>query len=140
MNIIETIRKIGLPEKEFVVMGSANLELKGIRKAGDLDIMIKKELFDELKKDSSWTYIYKKGRLGDEREGLQRDGIDLYHSVWGREDFDYFFEDPSRIELVDGIYFASLTNLLEAKSGRWDRPKDREDVRLIKEYLTKNQS
>ncbi|MBL7045767.1 MAG: hypothetical protein ISR99_01935 [Parcubacteria group bacterium] len=137
MQIIERIQNIGLPEKQFVVMGSANLEVKGIRKAKDIDIMVKKDLFDELRKDSSWEYFHKVGRLGDEREGLKRGEVDLYHSVWGREDFDYFFSDLSRIELIDGIYFVSLKNLLEAKSGHWDRGKDRKDAELIKEYLAR---
>ena len=46
MEILERIRSLNLPDKEFVVMGSANLEVKGIRKAGDLDIMIEKDLFE----------------------------------------------------------------------------------------------
>jgi hypothetical protein len=135
MEIIERIKGLGLPEKQFVVMGSASLEVKGIRKADDLDIMVTRDLFEKLKDDPSWTFIHKVGRLGDERDGLQREGVDLYNSVWGREDFEYFFADPSRVELIDGIYFATLSNLLEAKSGRWDREKDRKDAELIRAYL-----
>jgi hypothetical protein len=135
MEIITRIKSLKLPEKKFVVLGSAILEIKGIRKAGDLDIMVPKEIFGELKKDSSWKYTRKIGRLGDAIDLLERDNVQLYFHIYGREDFDYFYNDPSRTEVIDGITFCSLSNLMEIKSERWDREKDKNDVLLIKEYL-----
>lgn len=116
-------------------MGSAILEVKGIRKAGDLDIMLKPELFEQIKQNPSWKYTHKTGKLGDTIDLLEKDGVQLYFHVYGVEDFDYFHADPIRTELIDGMYFVSLQNLLEIKSGRWDREKDREDAELIKKYL-----
>jgi hypothetical protein len=71
---------------------------------------------------------------------LEREGVQLYSTVWGREDFGYFMADPYRTEVIDGMYFCSLQNLLEAKSGKWDREKDLKDVELIKAYLAKNET
>ncbi len=137
MEILDRIRQIGLPDKEFIVMGSAILEVKGIRKANDLDIMIKKDLFETLKKDTSWRYTHKIGSLGDTIDLLDKDGVQLYFDVYGRASFDFFFADPAfHIELVEGIYFTSLLSLLEVKSNWWNREKDKEDANLIREYLT----
>ena len=135
MSIVDKVRALDLPEKQFVVMGSAILEIKGIRKANDLDIIVTKSLFEKLKKDPSYTYFHKVGKLGDKRDGLKRGDVDLYWSIWDREDFEYFMAEMYRTELVDGIYFASLENLLEAKTGHWNREKDLQDVKLIREYL-----
>ena len=135
MDILERVKSLGLPDKQFVVMGSAILELKGIRQANDLDIMLTKDLFWKLKDDPTWRYVHKHGRLGDEIDLLEREGVQLYLSVWGREDFEYFMAEPYRTELIEGIYFCSLENLLEAKSGKWDREKDLKDAELIKTYL-----
>lgn len=136
MNIFTRIQSLNLPNKEFVVMGSANLEVKGIRKAQDLDIMIKAALFDQLKRSGKWEYIHKVGYQGDEIDLLEKNGTQLYFHIYGRENFDYFFAQPYRLELINDIYFASLFNLLEVKSGKWDREKDRQDAELIKTYLT----
>jgi hypothetical protein len=56
MEIIEKVKALNLPSKQFVVMGGAVLELKGIRKAQDIDIIVTKTLFEELKKDTKWEY------------------------------------------------------------------------------------
>ncbi len=39
MEILEKVKALNLPDKQFVVMGGAVLELKGIRKAEDIDII-----------------------------------------------------------------------------------------------------
>jgi hypothetical protein len=135
VEIVEKIKNIGLPDKEFVVMGSAILEAKGIRKAGDLDVMVKKALFDELKKKPGWKYTHKVGKLGDSIDLLENNGVQLYFSIYGKEDYNYFLSEPTRIEEIDGIYFTSLKDLLRKKSTDWDREKDKQDVELIKAYL-----
>lgn len=140
MDLLKRIRGIGLPAKEFVVIGSAILEIKGIRASGDIDIMISEDLFIKIKNDFTWKYINKKGKLGDFTEILEKDCIQLFHSIYGeKEDFNYFFEDSSRLELIDGIYFASLSHILYIKR-KWNREKDKKDIIIINNFLNSKQS
>lgn len=64
-------------------------------------------------------------------------GVSLYSHIYGGGDIDYFRNNLDRIEEVQGIYFVSLSNLLEAKSSTWNREKDKKDVELIRNYLAK---
>ena len=123
-------------------MGSAVLEIKGIRKANDIDIIVTKDLFDELKETSGWKYKKELGSLGDVWvESLENDdGISLYHHIYGGGDIDFFRNDPDNVEIIDGMYCVSLTNLLKVKSGPWNREKDRKDAELIMDYLRKKES
>ena len=50
MNIIEKINMLNLPTKQFVVLGSAILQIKKIRDCADLDIMVSKDYFEKIKK------------------------------------------------------------------------------------------
>ena len=137
MNIIDKVRNLKLPDKQFVVMGSAVLEVKGIRKAKDIDIIVTKELFDKLKNDPNWEYKSEIGSLGNVQvESLENhDGVSLYSHIYAGGDIDFFRNNKDKIEEIDGIYFVSLSNLLEVKSNSWNREKDREDAELIRKYL-----
>jgi hypothetical protein len=137
MEIIEKVKALNLPSKQFVVMGGAVLELKGIRKAQDIDIIVTKTLFEELKKDPKWEYKRELGSLGNITvESLENHkGVSLYFHIYGGGDIDCFRNNQDRIEEIQGIYFVSLSNLLEAKSSTWNREKDKADVELIKKYL-----
>ena len=138
MTILEKIKALNLPAHQFVVMGSAILEMKGIRKAGDLDIIVTQELFEELKGSPDWKYQVEWGEVGGgmDVESLENHkGVSLYKYIYGGGEIGFFLNDPKRIEEIDGIYFVSLENLLQTKSSSWDRPKDREDAELIKNYL-----
>ncbi|MDD5589959.1 MAG: hypothetical protein PHQ47_02160 [Candidatus Portnoybacteria bacterium] len=135
---MEKIKSLNLPREQFVVMGGAALEVKDIRKAEDIDIIITAELFEKLKSNPAWEYKVEWGELGGGMnvEMLDnRDRVVLYKYIYGGGDINFFLDNPERIEEIDGIIFVSLQNLLEVKSGSWDREKDRKDAKLIKEYL-----
>jgi hypothetical protein len=142
MEILEKVKALNLPAKQFVVMGSAILEMKGIRKIGDLDIMVTPEVFDRLKNDPEWEY---KSEIGDVGGGVSVELLDnhkgsqLYKYIFAAGDgINFFLNNPEKREEIEGVYFSSLSNLLEIKSGSWDRPKDREDAVLIRKYLKEN--
>ena len=48
MNIIQKVQKLNLPIGEYVVVGSAILELKNIRPAQDIDLVVSSKLFKDL--------------------------------------------------------------------------------------------
>lgn len=108
MGLLSKIKHLNLPEKEFVILGSGILEVKGIRKANDLDILIKEYLFKILKESTDWTYIQKIGKKGDKIDLLLKDNVQLYFHVYGEYSFDYFMEDKERVEEIENIYFSSL--------------------------------
>jgi hypothetical protein len=56
------------------------------------------------------------GKLGDSIDLLENNGVQLYFSIYGKEDYNYFLSEPTRIEEIDGIYFTSLKDLLRKKS------------------------
>jgi len=138
MDILGKVKALNLPPEQFVVMGSAILELKGIRKAEDIDIIVSRDLFEKEKSNPRWEYKIEQGDVGG---GVQvemldnHEGITLYPYIYGGGEIDFFLDDPKRTEQIDGIKFVSLENLLEVKSSSWDRPKDRLDAELIKAYL-----
>lgn len=134
MSIVEKIRSFNLPAKKYVVIGSAVMEAKGIRKANDLDIMVAPEVFEELKKEGSWHYEQKAGQKGNKIDILEKDGCQLYYHIYEEHGLDWFLAQQDRNELIDGIYFASLATLMFKKE-EWRRDKDIADFRLIEEYL-----
>lgn len=67
-----------------------------------------------------------------------RRGVSLYKHIYGGGDIDFFRNNPARIEEIEGMYFVSLSNLLEAKSSSWNRDKDKKDAELIRRYLSRN--
>lgn len=134
MDIIRRVKALNLPEEKFVVIGSAILEIKGIRKTSDLDVMLTEDLFKTIKKDSSWKYTLKAGRFGDSIDLLEKDGVQLYFHIYGRYDFNFFMGDSTRVELIEGVWFGSLSDLLKIKY-EWKREKDLADIALINSYL-----
>src|SRR3989344_1720029 len=51
MDIFERVRKAQLPVGDYAVFGSALLDVWGIRRAADLDIIVTPELYEKLRKD-----------------------------------------------------------------------------------------
>lgn len=48
--IISKVQSLNLPRGSYVVFGSCPLAVLGIREANDIDLMVSKELFEDLKK------------------------------------------------------------------------------------------
>jgi hypothetical protein len=56
--IIDRVKTLNLPEGTYVVFGSCPLALAGIREAKDIDLLVSKEIFEQLK-TSGWKTIDK---------------------------------------------------------------------------------
>ncbi len=48
---IKRVKKLNLPTNEYVVIGSGLLDVLGIRKAVDIDIVASRQLFKKLQKE-----------------------------------------------------------------------------------------
>ena len=127
MDILDSIKKLALPESQFVVVGSVPLAMLGIiPETSDIDLAVSPKLYDFLKK-SGWQEF-------DGREGkpvLRRDSYDVGVG-YGEWNLQALLEDAF---FVDGIAFTSLDKLLIWKKAS-GRQKDMEHIKLIESYLT----
>lgn len=139
--LLDELKLLNLPEGEFVVFGSGPMEAHGIRKAGDLDLLVTDKLWDELVAAGNqpivddWDMIDADGVSRKvHKEKLNIGNIELYHT-W--PDIE---ETPTEVinnaDVFDGVRFGKLEYVLEWKRN-FNRPKDKADVKLIEEYLDK---
>lgn len=134
-DILKEIKKLKLPEKEFVVVGSAILAIKGIRNAkeiDDIDMVVTKQLFNTLKTNGwkSFPHIFE----NKECENLLSGIFEACREYWDNTDINFFKNNPDCVEEFDGIQFQSLKEFYKRKKA-WGRPKDAEDLALIESYL-----
>jgi len=127
--IIKKVKALDLPEGSYVVFGSGPLALAGIRDANDIDMLITPELFAKLELEG-WQKISK--GLGD--EPLIHGDIEV-HPNWDFSSYSPSLEYLlSRATYVDGVAFASLTDVRKWKTGH-DHPNREEVLRQIDAYL-----
>jgi hypothetical protein len=132
-DIIKAVKDLDLPMGKYAVAGSCCLEIRGIRKANDIDIVA----FPELR----IMIIQKGGFLNnhpEKPESLFRDnfeiGFDWDFGIYSRPVEDVIKE----AEIIQGIPFVPLEEILRLKRAL-RREKDVRDIKLIEEYLKKNE-
>jgi len=128
MKITDRVKHLQLPVGSYAVFGSGPLEAHGLRDAKDLDIIVTPEYFRECRKDPKWRAI----KLRDHHESLEWGSVAMFDS-WAPDSWDI----PRMIreaEMIDGVPFVRLETVADWKRIR-NTEKDREDVRLIEEYL-----
>jgi hypothetical protein len=115
---LEELKKLKL--KKYVILGSGALAIKGIRENKDLDILVEKDTFLELKKKYK---INEKGM------------IEIGHvEIW--DNFEPWFDANLLIEdceIIEGFRFMKLKYLIEWKK-KFGREKDIRDLKLIEDY------
>jgi hypothetical protein len=134
MNIFDKVRKLKLPIGKYVVVGGV-MEAHGIRPARDIDIVVAKDLFDELSKNKwSECRVYPKYYYGIKKI-LKKEGLDVI-SHYSFEDKYYcpLEELVKNADIINGIPFAPIAELLKWKKTAL-REKDKKDIILIENYL-----
>lgn len=131
MNIFERVKKLKLPRGQYAVFGSALLEVWGIRKAADLDIIATPKLYNKLKKEG-W-----KEKQAHGFPMLVKGDANVTTVQDRPTDGNYC---PDRLKLIKdvikikGVPFVRIEEVVACKID-YDRPKDRKDIRAIKNYL-----
>jgi len=131
MNIFERVKRFNLPFGQYAVFGSALLDVWGIRKANDLDIITTPELYDKLKEEG-WEE-----KQGNGFTFLVKDDANITTVQNRPTDGDYF---PNRIKLIkdaiiiNRITFVKIEEVIACKRA-YNRPKDLEDIRKIESYI-----
>lgn len=120
---IEQLKALNLPQGSYAIFGSGPLAVRGIRDAKDLDIVVRKDVWDELAEK------YPKNEKGN---GLQIGDIEAFDS-WSP-----WFEDPNMLidtaEIIDGLPFVRLEHVVSWKKAM-GREKDLNDLQLIEKFL-----
>ena len=121
-NKIKIIDKIGLPKDSYSIFGSGPMAIRGLREGRDVDIIVKPELWEILIKKYSKKY---------------ENRIDLDHLEIYKNWLPWFNDANELIEesdIIEGYKFVKLQNVLTWKES-FNRPKDKVDSEIIKEYL-----
>lgn len=133
MDVISRVKALNLPIGKYIVFGSSVMEVHGIRKAKDIDLIVDGDVYKELKRRGWKRYWFFKRVLIC--KALKRDGIEAFsHIKWKTyqvENEDLF----KNAEIVDGVPFMKLEEYLRYKRCL-PREKDKRDVKLIEAYLT----
>jgi hypothetical protein len=132
MDIISKIKNLNLPDGQYMICGSAILEILKIRSAQDVDILVSPELFEELVEKHNWKFHSKFNTTIENPD----------HIAGAKKSLDFMKENFTLDQIIDtaywhdGIPFMNLEMLIEAKT-QLGREKDFKDIELIKNFLKK---
>lgn len=126
---IARVKALNLPDGEFFVCGSAIMDVMGIRKAADIDILVSEKLYEKLENEDGWKKHPKYNILQDsEKICGAKTTLDFMKE-------NYSLDDVLPLAtIVESVPFMSLEMLINAKR-QMGREKDFADIKLIEEYL-----
>ncbi len=135
MKYLDELKKLNLPKDKYAVFGSGPLAIRGLRENKDIDIIVKLDLWQRLKK----KYPDKIKKTEDDKaESIYIGNIQILEVNY--QDWSSFINDPDRLidqaETIQGFPFVKLEHLLECKK-IMNREKDWKDIELINGYLSK---
>lgn len=124
MKFLDELEKLNLPRDKFAIFGSGPLAIRDIREINDLDIIVKPDLWEELKR---------KYPIEDEEKGLIKIGNIEVYKKWGNwfKDIRQFIDEA---DIIQGFRFVKLERVLQWKKAM-NREKDKKDIQLINNYL-----
>lgn len=134
MNIISRVKALNLPIGQYCVFGSGVLEVHGIRNAKDVDILVTRELYEQLKNKGwkrkwlFWRTLWAKCITNGQNEAF----TNLY---WARKYRPDTQDLINRAKFYEGVPFLQLQDLLEFQKNL-PRKKDKMGVKMIEDYLS----
>lgn len=134
MDIFLEVKKLNFPPNQYIVVGSGIMAAKGIRETNDLDIIVTPELFEQCKKEGWETHPWTKKDIPG-KEWLKRGDVELYEQLSRKTGGITAKKLLENAEVIQGIPFINLETFMDFKK-EYGRPKDFEDIRLVKEYLS----
>lgn len=137
IDVFKKLKELNFPKGEYVVVGGA-MTAHNIREAHDLDILVTPNLYKLLRKQGYKSCLCEKcielGRLM-----LKKGDVDILPGFM----FNNYIGDIKKLiknaDIIKGYPFIKLTELIKFKK-EMARPKDLEDIRLMKEYLRKKRT
>ena len=124
--LLKELDKLNLPKGSYVIIGSGPMWIRGIREIGDLDILIRKDIFNKLKAS----------------DNLDTSKHEYGHLMFGEIELAFTWQDSEEkaikiiwdAEIIHDYPFAKLEYIIERKKEK-NREKDQKDIKLILEYL-----
>ena len=141
MDHLEKAHELNLSLEDFLVVGGSVLDIYGIRKSSDFDVVVCGSAFEELKSREGWEVDHdfsKKWRRERIVNGIFEVSNDLIFE-WGHG-YTFTFEMLKSIaHKVDGVMVQPLVFLLLCKV-HIGREKDLNDAQLIEEYFKQHKN
>jgi hypothetical protein len=126
---LEELKALQFPIGEYVIISSGPMAIRGIRECSDIDLIVSDKLFDELSK--KYSVIEEPGMFK-----IDIGNISCMHRSDTPSNLYPIKKQIEEAEMIEGFPFQSLETCLYFKENS-DREKDKNDVKLIKEYLNK---
>ncbi|MEI7688830.1 MAG: NUDIX domain-containing protein [Candidatus Nomurabacteria bacterium] len=129
MDLIQKIKELNFPKGQYVVVGSGVLDILGIRKASDIDIVVTKDLHQKLRESGEWEEDERYGKIF-----LKKDIYEIIPQLnW--EKYNTTTEEAIASALIiEDTPYMNLYELIKFKTAL-GREKDAKDIELINEYL-----
>lgn len=128
--IIAAVESLSFPKDSYIVFGSCPMAAAGIRKAGDIDMVVSKELF-ELLRDQDWVELVK----SENDKPLTKGVFEVHSTSWVFSPHHPTLEQLlSTADYFEGIPFASIDEVRIWKQASGS-PKDLADIKLINDFL-----
>ena len=124
----DRVKALGLPLGQCIVIGSGIMGALNIRESSDIDLVVTKELFADLKR-KGW-------RLGIQHneEVLQKDDAEVW-LTWSISGETAYFDDLMlRSMSINGVQFTTPEYVMQWKQ-HMAHPKDVRDVKLLEKYI-----
>jgi hypothetical protein len=129
MNIYQKVKKLNLPKGKYAVGSGSALEGYGIRKCNDIDILVTKDIYLNLKKKG-----WKETTLPNGLTSLIKEPYEIAANINYNEYQTPTWHLIKTANIIKGIPFINLREIIKFKK-EMNRDKDKEDIKLIKNYF-----
>jgi len=140
MNIFEQVKRLYLPEEEYIVVGSGPLVARNLKKGKDVDIVVSKRIFEQYKNKEDWK-VLPWTYPGKEGEVFLRKGVVEFYMDVNCPDFNPSLEELlNRADILRGIPFISIEDMIRLKQGYYkltQKEKHLKDIERAIGYLRK---
>lgn len=128
-NIISSLNKLSLGPEDYVLVGSAVLEALHLRRANDIDIVVRDEVYERLRDEKHW----KEFTLPSGRHVLSRDDYNVMRNWMGLS----YARLQKNAWTADGLVLMHVAELINKKR-QLARRKDDADIALLRDYLRRH--
>ena len=129
MKYLEELKKLNLPADKFAVFGSGHVGIRGLKESSDIDLIVTKDLWEELKE----KFPFAEGR--DDHLVLS-ENVDAFNRWLPEEDLWNIDKLIDESDIIDRIRFVKLEEVLKWNKLR-GKEKDIKDAKTIEEYISK---
>lgn len=129
MDIFKKIDELRLPKGKYALFGSAIMAIRNIREARDLDVLVTKGVYDQLKQEGWSERKVKEGVVI-----LEKDGVDVSCDASCNGYKPNTEELITSAEMINNLPFVKIEELIKFKLAK-NTDRDLNDVKQIEDYL-----